>query len=201
MAAFSASLIVTKGNCAKGGIGREFMEFIQMGVGYDHYVPIGIWVCIQNHITMGAAMDDQRFFVGFARGVTKNAHGGLVRAGNVGISPGGPEIVHGARVADGRDAVRGYSPAPSAGSSRGFQPGGGAPTYVKVNGQPEAKLEAIRSSLENFTPEVKPGPINSNATAAALYAQMRDALRHGDWAAFGRAFEALGRVLGQSSKP
>jgi hypothetical protein len=39
------------------------------------------------------------------------------------------------------------------------------------------------------------------ASAAQLYATMRDALRRGDWAAFGRAFEALGRVLGQPVIP
>jgi uncharacterized protein len=39
------------------------------------------------------------------------------------------------------------------------------------------------------------------ASAAALYAIMRDALRRGDWAGFGRAFEALGRVLGQPGIP
>jgi hypothetical protein len=38
------------------------------------------------------------------------------------------------------------------------------------------------------TPEVK----NS---ASALYAAMRDALRRGDWVAFGHAFDALGRLL------
>jgi hypothetical protein len=30
---------------------------------------------------------------------------------------------------------------------------------------------------------------------------MRDALRRGDWAAFGRAFDALGRVLGPQHAP
>jgi hypothetical protein len=39
------------------------------------------------------------------------------------------------------------------------------------------------------------------ASAAQLYAAMRDALRRGDWPAFGRAFEALGRVLGESAPP
>jgi uncharacterized membrane protein (UPF0182 family) len=39
------------------------------------------------------------------------------------------------------------------------------------------------------------------ASAAALYTTMRDALRRGDWTAFGRAFEALGRLLGQPPKP
>jgi uncharacterized membrane protein (UPF0182 family) len=39
------------------------------------------------------------------------------------------------------------------------------------------------------------------ASAAELYGTMRDALRRGDWTAFGRAFEALGRLLGQPGKP
>jgi len=39
------------------------------------------------------------------------------------------------------------------------------------------------------------------ASAASLYNAMRDALRRGDWTAFGRAFEALGRLLGQPAKP
>jgi uncharacterized membrane protein (UPF0182 family) len=44
-----------------------------------------------------------------------------------------------------------------------------------------------------------PGGSNSvtNATLPRLYSAMRDALRRGDWAAFGRAFDALGRALGQ----
>jgi hypothetical protein len=37
-------------------------------------------------------------------------------------------------------------------------------------------------------------------TAAALYDQMRDALHRGDWAAFGRAFDALGRILAGSKR-
>jgi len=38
------------------------------------------------------------------------------------------------------------------------------------------------------SPEVK-------KSASALYAEMREALRRGDWVAFGRAFDALGRLL------
>jgi uncharacterized protein len=38
------------------------------------------------------------------------------------------------------------------------------------------------------SPEVK-------SSASALYAAMRDAMRRGDWVAFGRAFDALGRLL------
>ena len=40
----------------------------------------------------------------------------------------------------------------------------------------------------------------NDVSARALYAVMRDALRRGDWLAFGRAFDALGRVLAQRSK-
>ena len=36
------------------------------------------------------------------------------------------------------------------------------------------------------------------ARAAALYARMRDALRRGNWAAFGAAFDELGKLLGGS---
>jgi uncharacterized membrane protein (UPF0182 family) len=39
------------------------------------------------------------------------------------------------------------------------------------------------------------------ASARALYNTMRDALRRGDWAAFGRAFDALGRALDEKKKP
>lgn len=50
--------------------------------------------------------------------------------------------------------------------------------------------------------EVHPaGSSPSQKSAAALYADMKDALRRGDWVAFGRAFEALGRVLGQGKAP
>ena len=43
------------------------------------------------------------------------------------------------------------------------------------------------------------GDLKTSVTA--LYAAMRDALRRGDWAAFGRAFDELGRVLGPPRAP
>jgi uncharacterized protein len=43
------------------------------------------------------------------------------------------------------------------------------------------------------------GDLKTSVTA--LYAAMRDALRREDWAAFGRAFDALGRVLGPQRAP
>jgi len=38
-------------------------------------------------------------------------------------------------------------------------------------------------------------PTDLRARVASLYGEMRDALRRGDWSAFGRAFEALGTAL------
>jgi hypothetical protein len=38
-------------------------------------------------------------------------------------------------------------------------------------------------------------PTELRTRAASLYGEMRDALRRGDWNAFGRAFEALGTAL------
>jgi hypothetical protein len=78
------------------------------------------------------------------------------------------------------------------------------PSLIRVAllaGDSTRTLTPPTSTTLAHTPKIKPGPTNANATAAALYAQMLDALRRGDWAAFGRAFEALGRALGQSSKP
>ena len=45
------------------------------------------------------------------------------------------------------------------------------------------------------------GGSSANASAAASYAAMRAAMRGGDWLAFGRAFEALGKALRQPNKP
>jgi uncharacterized membrane protein (UPF0182 family) len=39
------------------------------------------------------------------------------------------------------------------------------------------------------------------ASVNAAYSAMRDAMRRGDWAAFGRAFEALGRALAKGGTP
>ncbi|MDB4874074.1 MAG: hypothetical protein JWM41_520 [Gemmatimonadetes bacterium] len=73
-------------------------------------------------------------------------------------------------------------------------------------------LNRVAVLVGDTTRSVAPGsaalvhvPAGSGAagkvSAAALYALMRDALRRGDWAAFGRAFEGLGRALGQPTVP
>ncbi|HEX3866583.1 MAG TPA: UPF0182 family protein, partial [Gemmatimonadaceae bacterium] len=53
---------------------------------------------------------------------------------------------------------------------------------------------------ENSGGPQTPSDRASIASAAALYNAVRDAKRRGDWLAFGKAFDALGRALGQPSK-
>jgi uncharacterized membrane protein (UPF0182 family) len=38
-------------------------------------------------------------------------------------------------------------------------------------------------------------PVETRVRAESLYTAMRDAMRRGDWPAFGRAFDALGTAL------
>ena len=54
----------------------------------------------------------------------------------------------------------------------------------------------LRGSRPNESTE-PPGTPAWQARVAALYNQMRGALKKGDWAAFGEAFETLGRLTGQ----
>lgn len=44
-------------------------------------------------------------------------------------------------------------------------------------------------------------PRDFRTSVDQLYVQMRDALKRGDWAAFGKAFDALGRALGKGGTP
>jgi uncharacterized protein len=49
-------------------------------------------------------------------------------------------------------------------------------------------------------PEAAPTtPRDLRATIAALYSTMREALKRGDWVAFGKAFDALGRAIGAAN--
>jgi len=67
--------------------------------------------------------------------------------------------------------------------------------------------DSTRSVVPTTTAPVVTGPVVAQpATSAAaspqsLYNTMRDALRRGDWAAFGRAFDALGRALQEKKSP
>ena len=61
--------------------------------------------------------------------------------------------------------------------------------------------DTVRAMAPSGMPVSPVSPVDSSADlhsrVSALYTQMRDALRRGDWAAFGRAFEALGRIVGE----
>src|SRR5206468_9354655 len=62
-----------------------------------------------------------------------------------------------------------------------------------------ASLAQLAGTLPAATPPATP-PVAADlrARAAALYARMRDALRRGDWTAFGQAFDELGKLLAGS---
>jgi hypothetical protein len=49
--------------------------------------------------------------------------------------------------------------------------------------------------LSTPTPGTTATPTDLRARAATLYTEMREAMRRGDWSAFGRALDALGAVL------
>jgi len=48
------------------------------------------------------------------------------------------------------------------------------------------------------TPATSTSPAQTHRTMLTLYQAMRDALARGDWVAFGRAFDALGALLGRT---
>jgi len=61
-------------------------------------------------------------------------------------------------------------------------------------------LAQLAGSLPPTTPSpAAPAGADLRARAAALYARMRDALRRGDWVAFGQAFDELGKLIGGGS--
>jgi uncharacterized membrane protein (UPF0182 family) len=63
----------------------------------------------------------------------------------------------------------------------------------------------VGDSARSIVPGAAPTPSRPTpapaASPIALYNAMRDALRRGDWAAFGRAFDALGRALEGGKTP
>jgi len=61
--------------------------------------------------------------------------------------------------------------------------------------------DSVRSIAPGTTPSPAPRPPTTTTSPSALYNEMRDALRRGDWAAFGRAFDALGRALESKKTP
>jgi uncharacterized membrane protein (UPF0182 family) len=65
-----------------------------------------------------------------------------------------------------------------------------------------SSLAQLAGTLPAATPVAtgSPAPPDLRGRAATLYSRMRDALRRGDWVAFGQAFDELGRLLGGSAR-
>jgi len=79
------------------------------------------------------------------------------------------------------------------------------PTLVRVgllvddSARASSSLAQLAGALPSLTPPLAPSTsADIRARAAALYARMRDALRRGDWTAFGQAFDELGKLLAGS---
>src|SRR6185437_10174105 len=79
----------------------------------------------------------------------------------------------------------------------------GAPTLLHVSLMigDTVRVGSTLAQLVGMTPTTLPNasaPATSDlrARAALLYTRMRDAMRRGDWTAFGAAFDELGRLLG-----
>jgi uncharacterized membrane protein (UPF0182 family) len=79
----------------------------------------------------------------------------------------------------------------------------GIPTLNRIALLADDSARALPPSAASITrgSEVPLVAGDLKTSVTALYAAMRDALRRGDWAAFGRAFDALGRVLGPQRAP
>ena len=79
---------------------------------------------------------------------------------------------------------------------------GGVPSLARVatvvgdSVRAASSLAAALGLSPDSSRAIAATPADLRTRAASLYAEMRDALRRGDWSAFGRAFEALGTALG-----
>lgn len=78
-----------------GSSERQFLQFVQMSIGDDHHVAGSIGISIQDDEAVLGAKNDKHFRVvpGF-HSVTKDASDGFLGGGDVGVTPGGPEVIH-----------------------------------------------------------------------------------------------------------
>ena len=78
---------------------------------------------------------------------------------------------------------------------------GGTPSLVRVSTvvgdtlRSGPTLSAALGLAPSGPGAIAAAPADLRTRADALYREMREALRNGDWGAFGRAFDALGATL------
>src|ERR1700693_3315166 len=85
-----------------GRISGKLLQLIEVRIRDDHYVAVGVGIGIEDHVTVGAAMDDSGLFVAELRRIAKNAARYQIGAGNERVAPGSPQVIHGGRVAEKR---------------------------------------------------------------------------------------------------
>jgi uncharacterized membrane protein (UPF0182 family) len=68
-----------------------------------------------------------------------------------------------------------------------------------LNGDTARSISPLSAAGRPGEPSLPAGDLRGAVSAA--YEAMRDAMRRGDWAAFGRAFDALGRALARNGTP
>src|SRR5208337_2354466 len=100
------------------GIGREFLQLVQVRVGHNHDMPIRVWIGIENDVAMLGAVNDAGLLVAFFGSIAEDAARLLVGASNIGVTPRSPEIIHGARVAEIRCHQRATSEEPTGAAVR-----------------------------------------------------------------------------------
>ena len=89
-----------------GGGGGKLLQLAEVRVGDDHDVSVGVGIGIEDDVAMLCAVNDEGLPVGFFGGIAEDAAGFLGGAGNVGVTPWGPEMIHGGRVAERRCELR-----------------------------------------------------------------------------------------------
>jgi uncharacterized membrane protein (UPF0182 family) len=81
---------------------------------------------------------------------------------------------------------------------------GGSPRLVRVAAIVDDSVRVAPTLIAAvggtaMTHSTEPTPRDFRARTDSLYRAMREALAHGDWSAFGRAFDALGAALRPSA--
>ncbi len=92
-----------------GGIDGKILQLVQVRVGHDHDMSIGVRIGIENDVAMRPAVDDAGLPIAFFGSIAEDAGRLLVGASDVGVTPRSPEMVHGGRVAETSCELRAWN--------------------------------------------------------------------------------------------